>query len=74
MKHSANGLYVEEYLKCLNCGELIYDEGLYFTNEDGVEIGPFSTVWDIEWYQGREAREKATGPQVIKEWRSEMQQ
>ena len=70
MKYSANGLYVE----VLNCGELIYDEGLYFTNEDGVEIGPFSSVWDMEWFQGRDDRAKATGPQVIKDWRSEMQQ
>jgi hypothetical protein len=53
---------------------LIYDEGLYFTNEDGVEIGPFSSVWDMEWFQGRDDRAKATGPQVIKDWRSEMQQ
>jgi len=73
VKYSANGLYVEEYRKCINCGELVYDEGLFFTDEDGTRIGPFSSAWDMEWYKGREARQNAKGPVLIKDWRSETQ-
>ena len=28
MKFSGNGLYIEEYLKCANCGYLIYEVDL----------------------------------------------
>ena len=73
MKYSANGLYVEEYRKCINCGELIYDRGLFYTNDDGSKIGPFSSVWDMEWYQERESRYNAKGLVRINEWRSETQ-
>ena len=73
MKYSANGLYVEEYRKCINCGELIYDRGLVYTNDDGSKIGPFSSVWDMEWYQERESRHNTKSLVRIKEWRSEEQ-
>ena len=69
MKYSANGLYVENYRKCINCGELIYDRGLFYTNDDGSKIGPFSSVWDMEWYQERKSRHNAKSLVRIKEWR-----
>ena len=28
MRFSKNGYYIEKYLKCLNCGVLIYDAGI----------------------------------------------
>ena len=73
MKYSVNRLYVEEYRKCINCGELIYARGLFYTNDDGSQIGPFSSVWDMEWYQERETRHNAKSLVRINEWRLEKQ-
>ena len=28
MRFSANGYYIERYVKCANCGMLVYDEGI----------------------------------------------
>jgi len=28
MRFSANGYYIERYVKCANCGLLIYDDGI----------------------------------------------
>ena len=35
MKFSGNGLYIEEYLKCANCGYLIYEADL----DKSIKVG-----------------------------------
>ncbi len=60
MRFSANGLYIEEYLKCTNCGVLIYEAEL----PDSVTVedkGLFCSQWCIDWMDAREKR-KAESP------------
>ena len=50
MRFSENGFYVERYLKCANCGLLVYGEG--------VRTGPgpkglFCSPWCVEWTERR---------------------
>ena len=48
MKFSENQYYIEKYIKCDNCGMLIYGEGLK------KSIGSktlFCSEWCIEWAQ-----------------------
>jgi 5-oxoprolinase (ATP-hydrolysing)/N-methylhydantoinase B len=47
MRLSRNGYYVEKYVKCDNCGLLIYDEGV--TVERGGKAQLFCSDWCIEW-------------------------
>jgi N-methylhydantoinase B len=54
MRLSKNGYYVEKYVKCDNCGLLIYDQGLPV--EQGGEAKLFCSAWCIEW-----SRLRATG-------------
>ena len=47
MRFSANGYYIERYVKCANCGMLIYDEGI-----KGQRHGKdcvYCSDWCIEW-------------------------
>lgn len=48
MRFSANGYYVERYVKCDCCGVLIYDEGIALTHP---VAGPllFCSAWCREW-------------------------
>ena len=61
MKFSQNGLYIERYIKCVNCGVLIY-EG----TEDDVakRVEPdgslFCSSWCVDWAREREARHGAS--------------
>ena len=57
MRLSANGYYVERYVKCANCGGLIHDEG---TPAPG---GVFCSGWCIAWFSRRAAG--ATGPMPL---------
>ena len=47
MRFSDNGYYIEKYVKCTNCGVLIYDEGIPL-ERDGKER-TFCSQWCIEW-------------------------
>jgi 5-oxoprolinase (ATP-hydrolysing)/N-methylhydantoinase B len=49
MRISANGYYVERYIKCANCGELIHD--------GGTPVGQrvFCSDWCIDWFSRRES-------------------
>ncbi|MEQ8662297.1 MAG: hypothetical protein RLW62_15890 [Gammaproteobacteria bacterium] len=51
MRLSRNGYYVERYIKCDNCGVLIYDEGTpaNIAGNDGL----FCSQWCIEWADAR---------------------
>ncbi|MFQ1061434.1 hypothetical protein [Bordetella trematum] len=57
MKFSQNGLYIERYLKCANCGVLIY-EGT--EDDDTKRVEPdgrlFCSAWCVDWAHEREAR------------------
>lgn len=55
MRFAGNRLYIEEYIKCTNCGTLIYE-----TDRPAcVEIedtGLFCSQWCVDWAAAREKR------------------
>jgi len=53
MKFSGNGLYIEEYVKCQNCGYLIYETELDKTIEDNKE-NIFCSKWCLDWFNSDE--------------------
>lgn len=60
MKFSQNRFYVEAYVKCANCGVLVYDD----SPEDQakrVVVGDtvFCSQWCVDWKRDREARRAA---------------
>mgnify|MGYP001552171678 CR=1 FL=1 len=57
MKFSANGLYVERYIKCNNCGVLIYD-GDAGSRTDAAGHA-YCSDWCVDWEKTREARRSA---------------
>jgi len=57
MKFSANRLYVERYIKCRNCGVLVYENDKdQVRNEAGLL---FCSSWCLDWYAKRQAEEAA---------------
>ena len=53
MRFSENGYYIERYIKCDNCGVLIYDDGI---NADlAGEPQLFCSQWCIDWATARAA-------------------
>lgn len=55
MRLSKNGYYVEKYVKCDNCGLLIYDQGIS-VERDGKAL-LFCSDWCIEWQRLRQSGE-----------------
>ena len=53
MRFSENGYYIERYVKCANCGMLIYNEGLPGRRHDADVV--FCSPWCIEWAGLRDA-------------------
>ena len=53
MKFSGNGLYIEEYIKCQNCGYLIYETELDKTIEDNKE-NIFCSKWCLDRFNSDE--------------------
>ncbi len=51
MRLSRNGYYVERYVKCDNCGVLIYDDGQPATIAG--QAGLFCSQWCIDWADAR---------------------
>jgi N-methylhydantoinase B len=51
MRFSENGYYVERYVKCANCGPLVYGEGLPL-ERDGTPL-VFCSEWCIRWSELR---------------------
>jgi N-methylhydantoinase B len=47
MKFSANGYYIERYVKCDCCGVLIYDKGIVLNHATGPLT--FCSAWCGEW-------------------------
>ena len=54
MRFSANGYYVERYVKCDCCGVLIYDEGITVDDAEGVRL-LFCSAWCREWHTQKRA-------------------
>lgn len=53
MRFSDNGYYIERYVKCDNCGVLIYDAGSP-ANINGSD-GLYCSKWCIDWASARAA-------------------
>ena len=51
MRFSDNGYYIERYIKCDNCGVLIYGEGMTATVTGEEQL--FCSSWCIDWADAR---------------------
>ncbi|MEQ8348147.1 MAG: hypothetical protein RIB84_20795 [Sneathiellaceae bacterium] len=49
MKFSANRLYVEQYLKCDNCGILLYEGEPQIADAEAGK--KFCSDWCVDWYR-----------------------
>jgi len=49
MKFSANKLYIEQYLKCDNCGILLYEGEPRITDAEPGKR--FCSQWCVDWYR-----------------------
>ena len=47
MRFSANGYYIEKHIKCMNCGVLIYDDGVPAERNGKPQI--FCSDWCVQW-------------------------
>jgi 5-oxoprolinase (ATP-hydrolysing)/N-methylhydantoinase B len=47
MRFSANGYYIEKYIKCMNCGALIYGQGIEAERNGKKQI--FCSDWCVQW-------------------------
>jgi len=56
MRFSKNGYYIEKYVKCANCGVLIYGAGKP-VERSGKPL-TFCSDWCIEWSQKRDSGAK----------------
>lgn len=57
MKFSQNGLYIESYTKCANCGVLIYEDSK--TDQElkvAHEGKPYCSQWCVDWKLARDER------------------
>ena len=53
MRLSPNGYYVEKYVKCANCGLLIYDQGISVERDGKMLL--FCSDWCAEWSRLRDS-------------------
>ena len=51
MRFSDNGYYIERYVKCDNCGVLIYDEGIAASVKGKDQL--FCSDWCVQWFTAR---------------------
>ena len=65
MRFADNGYYIERYIKCENCGVLIYDDGISVPRPDADAVLVCSP-WCRDWFEQR-ARGVAS-PQIDKEF------
>ena len=56
MRFSRNGFYIEAYIKCATCGELIYDPARHPPPGSTQEV--FCSAWCEEWRRRRRAGER----------------
>lgn len=62
MKFSQNGLYIERYLKCVNCGVLIYEGEAGEKGARELNGDLFCSAWCVDWARLRQARRTQAGP------------
>ena len=55
MRFSANGYYIERYVKCANCGLLVYGEGI--AGERHGKACVYCSPWCVEWAALRDREE-----------------
>ena len=53
MRFSDQRYYIEQYIKCANCGVLIYDQGV-----GAADTPPYCSDWCVEWAAKRAAGDK----------------
>jgi hypothetical protein len=60
MRFAPNHLYIEEYVKCANCGVLIYESAVAANPEKITKDGKvYCSQWCLDWERAREARKEA---------------
>ena len=52
MRFSDTGYYIERYIKCGNCGVLVYDEGVK-ASDPKLEGETFCSDWCVDWRSQR---------------------
>ena len=52
MRFSDNNYYIEKYIKCDNCGMLIYGEGLEKADHPK---SIFCSLWCVEWFEAKKS-------------------
>jgi len=63
MKFAPNHLYIEEYVKCTNCGVLIYEPRGTDKSSTIVREGrPYCSQWCVDWEL---ARARGSAPPVV---------
>ena len=62
MRFSDTGYYIERYVKCGNCGVLVYDEGVK-ASDPKLDGQTFCSDWCVDW---RTQRENGANPPRIK--------
>ncbi|MGB1884582.1 MAG: hypothetical protein ACPHUF_11810 [Gammaproteobacteria bacterium] len=61
MRFAESGYYIEKYVKCENCGVLVYHEGVEHPNvSDADDV--FCSQWCVAWYDAKQRGEE--NPQV----------
>ncbi|MDP7343395.1 MAG: hypothetical protein QF767_08610 [Alphaproteobacteria bacterium] len=60
MRFSDNGYYIERYIKCDNCGVLLYEDGL--KGEVAGEAKLFCSDWCQQWASARAAGSATASP------------
>jgi len=56
MKFSGNGLYIEKYVKCINCGVIIYETDLPKSVDVDGKI--YCGKWCVNWAESRAERKE----------------
>lgn len=57
MKFAKNGLYIESYIKCTNCGILIYETSKQAAMEaKHIDGEIYCSSWCIDWETDRRTR------------------
>ena len=57
MKFSQNGLYIESYTKCSNCGVLIYENSAADAEKKVRKDGRlYCSQWCVDWAAARDER------------------
>ena len=51
MKFAQSGYYIEKYVKCVNCGVLIYENS---ATSGKASNASYCTQWCIEWAKQKE--------------------